>query len=181
MHVEEKTVHSEMIFEGKLINLRVDTVALPGERFATREIVEHPGAVAVVAMTVDNKIVMVKQYRKPVEDFLWEIPAGKLEKDELPEDCARRELEEETGYQSELVEHLLSFFTSPGFSNEILHIYIAQNCIQGKAQPDEDEYISSECYSFEELMTMIFNGRIKDSKTIIAILATKEYLFKLKK
>ncbi|MBS3995290.1 MAG: NUDIX hydrolase [Alkaliphilus sp.] len=180
MHVKEKTVHSEMIFEGKIINLRVDTVELPNHKLATREIVEHPGAVAVVPVTEDNKIVMVRQYRKPVEDFLLEIPAGKLDKDELPESCARRELEEETGYKAETLKHLLSFYTSPGFSNEILHIYLGQNLTQGKAHPDEDEYISSEGYSLEELMGMIFNGSIMDSKTIIAILATKEYLMRLK-
>jgi len=179
MLIEEKTIHSEMIFQGKMINLRVDTVQLPDEKVATREIIEHPGAVAIIPITSDNKIIMVRQYRKPVEDFLLEIPAGKLEYNEKTELCARRELEEETGYSAERMEYLFSFYSTPGFSNEIMHLFIAQKLIQGETKPDEDEYLSIECYSLNELLEMIFNGRIKDSKTIIGILAAKEHLTKM--
>ena len=174
----EKTIDSKRIFQGKMIHLRVDKVQLPDGKIATREIIEHPGAVAVVPITEDNRIIMVRQYRKPAEDFLLEIPAGKLDENEKPEFCAHRELKEETGFVSGKLEHLCSFFTTPGFSNEILHLYIAEELVEGIAKPDEDEYLSVESYPIEELLDMIFRSQIVDSKTIIGIFAAKEILSK---
>ncbi|MCT4606798.1 MAG: NUDIX hydrolase [Marinisporobacter sp.] len=172
----EITIKSEQIFEGKMINLRVDTVSLPGEKEATREIVEHPGAVAVVPITEDNKIIMVKQFRKPVERILLEIPAGKIDKGEAPLVCAKRELKEETGYESKDIKFLFSFYTSAGFSNEVIHLYLAKDLVSGEACPDEDEYIELEYMKINELVKMIYDGKIKDSKTIMAILAVKDLL-----
>ncbi|MCT4618690.1 MAG: NUDIX hydrolase [Marinisporobacter sp.] len=172
----EITIKSDQVFEGKMINLRVDTVLLPGEKRATREIVEHPGAVAVVPITKDNKIIMVKQFRKPVERILLEIPAGKIDKNEEPLTCAKRELKEETGYESRDIKFLFSFYTSAGFSNEIIHLYVAKDLISGEACPDEDEYIEIEYMKINELVKMIYDGKIKDSKTIMAILAVKDLL-----
>ncbi len=176
MNKKEKTIKSDLIFNGKMINLRVDTVELPGNKMATREIVDHPGAVAIVPITNDGKIVMVTQYRKPVEESLLEIPAGKLEKNEDPSECAKRELKEETGFNAKELKHLLTLYSTPGFSNEIMYIYLATGLIEGTPNPDEDEYVSTDIFSVSDLIKKIFNGEIKDSKTIAGILALKEYL-----
>jgi len=176
MVYKEKTIKSDVVFKGKMISLRVDTVNLPENKLATREIVDHPGAVAIVPITNEEKIIMVKQYRKPIEDFLLEIPAGKLEYNESPILCAHRELHEETGFIANRLEHMLTIFTSPGFSNEKIEIFIAKDLTEGEAKPDEDEYLLVESYSLPELIRMIFDGSIKDSKTITGILVAQEYL-----
>lgn len=118
MEQKEVTVNTNKIFEGKIINLRVDEVKLPNGKVTTREIVEHPGGVSIVAVNEEGKILLVKQYRKPAEESLLEIPAGKLEKGEDPLICAKRELLEETGYEASFIKHLITFYTTPGFSNE---------------------------------------------------------------
>jgi len=170
MTINEKTVKSERIYEGKVINLRVDMVELPDRKYSKREIVEHGGAVGIVAVTPEGKLLFVKQFRKTVEDVLLEIPAGKIEKDEDPETCALRELEEETGYTTSKITKMLDFYTSPGFSNEVIHIYLAEDLVQGEACPDEDEYIEAVSLSLEEILDLIKKGEVKDSKTIIAML-----------
>ncbi|MBM7614025.1 NUDIX hydrolase [Alkaliphilus hydrothermalis] len=170
MTINEKTVKSERIYEGKVINLRVDMVELPDRKYSKREIVEHGGAVGVVAVTPDGKLLFVKQFRKAVEGDLLEIPAGKIEKDEDPKDCALRELEEETGYTTSKITKMLDFYTSPGFSNEVIHIYLAEELEQGEACPDEDEYIEVISLTLEEMLELIKKGEVKDSKTIVAIL-----------
>ncbi len=172
----ERTIKSDKIYQGKIINLRVDTVELPDKKYSKREVVEHPGAAAIVPITKDNKIVMVKQFRKAVEDFLLEIPAGKLEIGEDCLECGKRELLEETGYKCEDLEYLLTFYTSPGFSNEVITIYVARNLQKYTENPDEDEYIEIEEYEIEELVKMIEESKIKDGKTIVAILAVKQFL-----
>ena len=174
--MEEKTLKSEKIYEGKIVTLRVDTVELPDKKHSKREIVEHSGAAAVVPVTKDGKVILVKQYRKPVETVLLEIPAGRLEKDEDPEICARRELAEETGYSTDRLEKILDYYTSPGFSDEIIHIYLAKDLEAGKAKPDEDEYLEVIEMPFEELLDRIMKGEIKDSKTAIGILAASRIL-----
>lgn len=172
----ETTIKSDKIYQGKIINLRVDTVELPDQKYSKREIVEHPGAVAVIPITEDNKIIMVKQYRKSVEQYLLEVPAGKLEIGEKPLECAKRELLEETGYESNNIKYLFKFFTSPGFSNESISIFVAKDLIKGIARPDEDEYIEIEKYDIDELIEMINEEKIKDAKTIISILYIRDYL-----
>ncbi|TCO79832.1 NUDIX hydrolase [Marinisporobacter balticus] len=173
----EKTIRSEKIFQGKIINLRLDTVQLSDEKEYSREIIEHSGGAAIIPITEDNKIIMVRQFRKPVEDFLLEVPAGKLDKGEDPLVCAVRELKEETGYEAKDVKFLFSFYSSPGFSNEMLYLYVAKDLISGEVNPDEGEYIEIESYSIDELLNMIYNGEIKDGKTITAIMAVKDFLF----
>jgi ADP-ribose pyrophosphatase len=168
--MDERTLKSERIYEGKILNLRVDTVELPDKKYSKREIVEHTGAAAVVPLTKDGRVVLVKQFRKPVEAELYEIPAGRLEAKEEPEACARRELAEETGYTTDVLEKLIDYYTSPGFSNETIHIYAARELVEGEADPDEDEYLEVFHFTLEEALTMIRKGEIKDSKTIIGLL-----------
>ncbi len=174
MEHNEPTFKSERIYEGKVIKVRVDTVELPDKKYSKREIVEHPGAVGVVGITEENKVIFVRQYRKALEQFLLEIPAGKIELKENPEDCALRELKEETGYECESIHFLSKAYTSPGFSNEEIHIYHARGLKKGVATPDEDEYIETIEIPLDIAIKMINDGEIQDSKSIIGILMAKE-------
>ncbi|KAB3527376.1 NUDIX hydrolase [Alkaliphilus serpentinus] len=170
---EEKTMKSEKIYEGKVINLRVDTVELPDRKYSKREIVEHSGAVGILAITNDDKLIFVKQFRKTIEDELLEIPAGRIETDEIPDTTAARELEEETGFKSNKLKKLTAVLSSPGFSNEVIHIYLAEDLQEGTAQPDEDEYIEVIYLTLEEALDKILKGEIRDSKTTLAVLFYK--------
>ncbi|NTZ17626.1 NUDIX hydrolase [Paenibacillus sp. JMULE4] len=172
---EEVTISTRSVFQGRIISLQVDTVKLPNGSEATREIVKHPGAVAVLAITPDDRMLVVEQYRKPLEKSQIEIPAGKLEPGEKPENCARRELEEETGYTSASLQLLSSFYTSPGFADEIIHLYVAQGLTKGEAQPDEDEFLEIEAITLEQAQQYVAEGRISDAKTIMAIYAWQIY------
>jgi len=166
----EETLESKPIFQGKIISLQVDTVRLPNGETATREIVRHPGAVAVVAI-IDNKMLVVEQYRKPLEKVQVEIPAGKLDTGEEPEAAARRELEEETGYRARSIVHLQSFSTSPGFADEIIHLYFTDDLEKGEVQLDEDEFLACEAITLEQAQLYIQEGRICDAKTLLAVYA----------
>jgi ADP-ribose pyrophosphatase len=167
---EEVTVKTEPIFQGKIISLQVDHVRLPNGETATREIVKHPGAVAVLAI-VDDKMLVVEQYRKPLEKSQIEIPAGKLDPGEDPLEAAKRELEEETGYRAGSIRHVCSFFTSPGFADEILHLYVAEELVKGEARPDEDEFLECDAITLEQAQQYIRERRISDAKTIMAVYA----------
>lgn len=172
---EEVTISTQPIFQGKMISLQVDTVKLPNGAEATREIVKHPGAVAVLAITPDDRMLVVEQYRKPLEKSQIEIPAGKLDPGEEPENCARRELVEETGYTSGSLRLLSSFYTSPGFADEIIHLYVAEDLTKGEAQPDEDEFLEIEAITLEQAQQYLAEGRISDAKTIMAMYAWQMY------
>ncbi|HOC09917.1 MAG TPA: NUDIX hydrolase [Bacillota bacterium] len=166
----EKTLESKRVYEGRIINLRLDSVSLENGNTAMREVVEHPGAVGIVALKENGDIVMVKQYRKAVEQVLLELPAGKLEQGENPLDCAARELTEETGYTAGDLRYLVSFYTSPGFSNEVMHMFLATDLKEGKNDPDDDEMVETVEISRDRAMDMILKGEIKDGKTIAGIL-----------
>lgn len=170
-NLEEKTLKTEPIYNGRIISLQVDEVELPNGKTSKREIVKHPGAVAVIAVTAENKMVMVEQYRKALEKTIIEIPAGKLEKGEEPAICAKRELEEETGYDCESIELLTSFYTSPGFADEIVHIYIAHGLTkkENTAELDEDEFVNLKEITLEEAQELILEQRIFDAKTMFAV------------
>ena len=169
--LEEKTLHSEEIFSGKVISLHLQDVELPNGKQSKREIIKHPGAVAILAITDDKKVVMVEQYRKALERTIVEIPAGKLEKGEEPALCARRELEEETGYECESLELLTSFYTSPGFADEIVHVYLATGLTkkENSAALDEDEFVNLEELTLEEAQQYVQEQKIYDAKTIFAV------------
>ena len=171
---EEVTVKTEPIFRGNFISLQVDHVRLPDGRTATREIVRHPGAVAVLALK-DDKLIVVEQYRKALEKSQVEIPAGKLEPGEDPEEAAKRELEEETGYRCESLKRICSFYTSPGFADEKLHLFAAESVVPGTAHLDEDEFLECGEITFEEAQRYIAEGRISDAKTILAVYAWQLY------
>lgn len=168
---EEKTLNSETIYQGKIIDLQVDEVQLPNGKTSKRELIKHPGAVAVIALTPEGKIVMVEQYRKALEKSIVEIPAGKLEPGEEPIITAARELEEETGYGCETLEHLISFYTSPGFADELVHLYIAKDItrIEEARELDEDEFVDLIEVTMEEALGLIKEKRIYDAKTAYAV------------
>ncbi|OLS40164.1 NUDIX hydrolase [Bacillus sp. MRMR6] len=170
-NLEEKTLHSEEIFSGKVISLHLQEVELPNGKQSKREIVKHPGAVAILAVTDDQKIVMVEQYRKALERTIVEIPAGKLEKGEEPSLCAMRELEEETGYVCENLELLLSFYTSPGFADEIVHLFVAKGLVkkEDSAALDEDEFVNLVELTLPEAVQYVKEQRIYDAKTAYAV------------
>lgn len=171
---EEVTLRTEEIFKGNIISLQVDHVRLPNGETATREIVKHPGAVGIMALQ-EGRMIVVEQYRKALGKNQVEIPAGKLDAGENPLEAARRELEEETGYRCGKLEHVCSFYTSPGFANEILHLYWAEDLRKGEMKLDEDEFL--DCYeiTLDEAKTLIGEGKISDAKTITAVYAWQLY------
>lgn len=165
----EITVKSEKIFEGKIVNLRVDTVELQNQKYAKREIVDHKDAACILAVNND-KIILVKQYRKAVEEFILELPAGILNIAEEPQEGALRELKEETGYRADKINLIYEFYTSPGFSNEKVYLFKASELIFEGTNFDEDECIETIEVNAEEAKKMLESGRITDSKTIIGLL-----------
>lgn len=178
MELIEKTIKSEMKYEGNVINTRVDTVELANGKIATRDVVEHPGGVGVAAITENNELLMVKQFRAGPKKVLLEIPAGKLERGEDPAVCGLRELEEETGYTAKEFLEVAKAYSSPGFTDELLHIYVARGLIKTQTNPDEDEFLEIEKIPISDLKHMIETSEICDAKTIIAILMSEKYLYR---
>lgn len=168
----EKTIRTEQIYKGKVVHLHVDDVILPNGQTSKREIIKHPGAVAVIAITNDRKIVFVEQYRKPLEKSLLEIPAGKLEEGEQPEVTAIRELEEETGYTTDHLSYVTSFYTSPGFADEKMHVYITDDLkkLDTPVTGDNDEFVEVVELTLEEAKQYVADERIQDAKTNYAVL-----------
>lgn len=175
-HLREKLVDSVPVFAGKVLKMRVDTVLLPNGNKSTREVVEHPGAVAIVPVLPDRRVILVKQYRHPVGAVTWEIPAGKLEVKEDPDVCAERELEEETGYRASELIKVTAFFTAPGFTDENIHLYIARGLQETSQQTDHDEFIDVSIVAHSKALEMVKSGEIKDAKSIIGILMAEDYL-----
>ncbi|MCL4459211.1 MAG: NUDIX hydrolase [Chloroflexi bacterium] len=168
---KELVIGSERIYSGRILNLRVDTVRLPSGHTAKREVVEHRGSVGIVALDADENILLVRQYRHPVGRVLLEIPAGTLEEDEDIEQCVRRELQEETGYQAGRIERLLDFYPTPGFCSEYLHIYLAKDLRLGKPVLEEDERVELAKLPLKRALELLRDGCIYDGKTIIGLLA----------
>ena len=173
--MKEHKLSSEMKFDGKLIKVTYDVAEVNGKE-AWREVVHHPGASAVVAIDENNRIIMEKQFRYALNDYLLEIPAGKLDKGEDPLVCAKRELEEETGIIASEWISLGTIATSPGFCNEVIHLYVAKGLSKGEIHWDEDEYVEVERYTFDELLQRIKEEKIKDSKSLSALLLAMPYL-----
>lgn len=177
---EEKTLSSETLYEGKIISLHVEEVELPDGNYAKRELITHPGAVAVIPITTEGKIILVKQYRKALNRSLVEIPAGRIEVNEEPKVTAIRELEEETGLRAKKMTYLQSFATSPGFADEIIHLYVGEGLyeIENPAASDEDEFIELLEVTIAEAEKLVATGEIYDAKTAFAILFAKHELKK---
>ncbi|PBI44999.1 NUDIX hydrolase [Clostridioides difficile] len=174
MVLEEKTISSDRVYTGKVITLKVDTVEITGQGYQKRELVEVGGAVGIVAITDDNKVVLVKQFRKPIEKPIFEIPAGKLEKNESPKECAERELKEETGYSAKNIKLIHKFFTSAGFSNEIMFVYLATGLTPGENNLDADEFLDVYEIELEEAYNMVLKNDVEDAKTSIGLLLVKD-------
>ncbi len=170
--MQEEVIRSERIFQGRVVNLRVDTVRLPNGRLSQREIVEHRGAVAIVPMLDDETVLMIKQFRLAANEVLLEVPAGTLEPGEAPEVCAARELEEETGYRAGTLRPLFSQYLAPGYSQEILHVFLAQNLERTAQQMEEDENVEVVPMPIGRAVELVLSGEIKDAKTIAALLVT---------
>ncbi|EPH93638.1 hydrolase, NUDIX family [Enterococcus faecalis 13-SD-W-01] len=170
---EEKTLERKEIFKGKIIDVAVDQVRLPDGKIGQRELVFHPGGVGIVAFDEQDRLLLVKQFRKPLEKVILEIPAGKIDPGEnnSPEKTALRELEEETGYRAQSLTHLTSMYLSPGFANEILHIYHAHDLekVLNPLEQDEDEVLELYALTLPEAKQAIADQVICDAKTLYAI------------
>lgn len=167
---QEATISTDRVFSGKLINLRVDTVSLANDRVARREIVEHPGAVALVPVDHEGGILLVRQYRKPAERPLLEIPAGTLRRGEDPLVAAQRELREEIGFAAGKLERLTGFYPSPGFCTEYIHVYVASDLTPSTLPADDDESLEVVRVALDEAVAMVLQGKIEDAKTIVGLL-----------
>lgn len=168
--LKETALESEVLYEGRLIGLRRDKVRLPDGRTSTREVVVHPGAVAIVPLLDDGRVILVTQYRHAVGKILMEIPAGTLHPNEVAEECAQRELREETGYTAGKLEHLTSIYLAPGYSTELLHVFLATSLNPAPGEMDEDEFVEPLAIPLEEAISQISEGKIQDAKTVAALL-----------
>ncbi|MDP4144813.1 MAG: NUDIX hydrolase [Bacillota bacterium] len=170
MKLTETTIAEKNIYKGKVIELNIQEVELPNKKIANREIVKHPGGVAVLAYEDKDTILMVQQFRKAIDKGIYEIPAGKLEYGEDIEACGRRELEEETGYKAEKFTYLGKIVTSPGFCNEYIYLYKAEELYKGELNTDEDEFINVIKFKVDTVKEMIKRGDIIDAKSICAFM-----------
>lgn len=176
MNFEEKTLDSEYVYNGKVLDVKRDRVLVSNGHESVREVVEHSGGVVIVAKNKD-KILMVRQYRYPLRDVSLELPAGKLERGENPDEASKRELLEETGYVSDSWKSLGYIYTTPGFCDEKLYLYYASDLVYKKQNPDEDEILECKQYSADEVFSMIDDGVINDSKTICALTRARKYIY----
>ena len=176
MNFTEKTLSSEYVFKGKVIDVRRDDVEISNGHKSIREVVEHSGGVTILAVKDNGNVLFVRQFRYPIKNESLELPAGKLEQNENPDSAAPRELEEETGFIADKWTNLGYIYTSIGFCDEKLYLYLAQNLTFKKQDPDDDEIIECEEYPMSQVLEMIDNGTINDSKTICAILRARKYL-----
>ena len=175
MNLKEKTLTKEYRFRGRIINVRTDTAELPNGTVAGREVVEHPGGVCVAPLTDSGELLFVRQFRYPYGEILLELPAGKRDRaEEDPLECGKRELLEETGATAIRYRSLGCVYPTPGFCNEVIHLYLAEGLSFGEAQPDEDEFVEMERIPLSEAVNMVMNGEIRDAKTQIAILKIAE-------
>ena len=173
--IEEKTLSSQPVYEGRAVKLRVDTVQMASGRETTREIVEHSDCVAIIAVDDKDNILLVSQFRKSVEKELLEIPAGGIDPGETPEDCVRRELREETGFLPRKLERLGGFYSSPGYCTEYLHLYLATDLVSSPLQAEDSESIRLVRMPLAQIPDLIASGSICDAKSIAGLLIFLEY------
>lgn len=173
MELLEQTVAQKVVYQGKILTVREDTARLPNGKLTGREVVLHPGGVAVLALDGDGMVTLVRQYRYPIGEVLLELPAGKLDPGEAHELAARRELQEETGLTCAKLTYLGYILASPGFCDEALHMYLAQELSQGETNPDEDEFLHVVKLPFDQLVQQVMSGAITDAKTVATTLKVK--------
>jgi ADP-ribose pyrophosphatase len=169
--LREEVVGSDRIYEGKILNLRVDRVRLSGGRESTREVVEHGNAVTILPVDDTGRLVLVRQYRLPARAILLEAPAGNMDQGETPEETAHRELREETGLGCRELTPLMNFYPAPGFSEEFMYSFLATGLFEAAASPDDDEEVEVVRFSVESALEAIQSGEVIDAKTIVAVLA----------
>jgi ADP-ribose pyrophosphatase len=157
------------VYKGRVVSLNLETVTLPNGVTVALEIIHHPGAAAVVPLKEDGTVILIRQYRHAVGGYIYEIPAGKLHPDENPLECAQRELEEEVGYRAGSLELLTSFFTTPGFTNEVIHIFKGTGLTPGAQNLGQDEVLEIIEIPLEKAIAQIHDGTIKDGKTIVGL------------
>lgn len=172
MDFVETTLTSTPRFHGAIVDVRTDTVRLPDGREAGREVVSHPGGVAILPLGADGHVTLVRQFRYPIGLTLLEVPAGKLEQGEDPRLAALRELEEEVGIIPQNLEYLGFLYVSPGIATEIIHLYLATALTQGHCHPDQDEFLSVERLPFDQLLSMVMDGTVTDAKTAALVMKT---------
>ena len=174
----EKVMESKEIYQGRIIRVTVDTVELENGKRAAREVVHHHGGAAIVPMTDQGEIYLVRQFRYPMGRELWEIPAGKLEPGENPREAAIRELEEECGLRAECFEDLYPVYPTVGYDTEVIYTYLARGLSRTKAHPDEDEFLDVAKFPLDTLVDMVLRGELRDAKTVAGILKVKAILSK---
>ncbi|MBQ7255892.1 MAG: NUDIX hydrolase [Oscillospiraceae bacterium] len=168
---------SEDIFKGKILHLQLDMVELPNGHLAHREVIRHIGAVCVIPVTDDGKVIMERQYRYPIDEVIWEIPAGKLDRpDEDPLEAAKRELREETGYSADDWQELGTFYPAAAYCDEKIHMYLARGLRSGESHPDDDEFLEVSLVPLKELAEKVMAGEIPDAKTQVAVLKAAKLL-----
>lgn len=178
MHLEEKTISSERIFDGKVVKLFVDNARLENGETVIREVIKHPGGVCVVPLDEDENVIFVRQFRYPQSRVLLEIPAGKLEYGENDYDCGLRELKEETGCSCDRYDYLGSLLPTPAYDNERIYMYLARGLHEGDKKLDDDEFLDTEKIPLKKAVEMIMSNEIEDAKTQLAILKTVFFLNK---
>ena len=176
MNLREEKISSTYYYKGKVINMKVDDLRLPNGELAKREEVEHPGGCSIVALTPENEVFFVRQFRYAYDEVILEIPAGKLEAGEDPYEAMQRELREETGCLAEHFIYLGTAYPTPGYTNELLRIWACRVSSSTHQDLDPDEFLNVEAYPLEDLLQMIREGRIMDGKTIAGLLAYQDYL-----
>lgn len=178
MELEEKKLSSEEIFDGVAIHLFRDEILLPNGNKGVREVIRHPGAVCVIPVTEDGDVIFVNQFRYAFNKVTLEVPAGKLEKGEDPLEAAMRELSEETGLSAKNVVYLGELYTTPALIDEVIHMYLATDLVEGKQHLDEDEFINTLRMPLSKAVQKVMNGEIKDAKTQTILLKAEKYLNK---
>ena len=176
MDLTERTVESKTLFDGIIVTLKVDQAQLPDGKVATREVVEHPGGVAILALDEENNVTLVQQYRYPFHQVLLELPAGKLDAGEDHRPAALRELSEETGLEAGELTYLGHIYASPGFCDEALHMYLARDLTRARQHLDEDEFLDVVTMPFDTLVEQVMSGEITDAKTVATVLKVKTLL-----
>ena len=175
-----KLLKSKVLYQGKVFRLQRDTVIEPGGVRADRDIIVHPGSVVVLPIFEDGRVLLIRQYRHSVGEFLWELVAGRKEPNETPTVGARRELLEETGYTARRLRKLMHIIPTPGFVNEWMWIFAAEGLVEGTAQPEEDEKITPKIFTLKQIDRMIANGQLRDAKSICGLLYYMRYVARVR-